>query len=497
MDMKSTKKSKIMGKEREGKFHPRKGKPSDSVQTESVGLKPISSGAYEENLDIAEKYTVGDDEPAPNLHLRHRNRNVDKREERKQEKSETKNTKEKREKHTETEVILSAEEITLPLTKEKLSELANYQSSCCVSFFLPTHQAGAEVNAMTDQTYFKTMLQQVTALLKQKKIDDAVIAKMLKPGFELIRSDAFWRNLTTGLAVFVSDDYFKYLKMPCQPKEKIMVNSSFYVSPLMPVVSNSDYFYLLVLSKKQALLYRADAFGMVQIELAEMPNGVDDVVHFEEKDDQNLFRTGSSGAGGGAVYHGMGAGQPDDKANLAMYFDEVDETLWKEVLGKETAPLLLAGVEYLIPIYKSVAQYNHIWKDAITGNQEHADLNALYQQARKKMQPYFDERHVKALQAYGNSSATELTSSIPEDVIPAAHYKRVWHLFVREDAHLWGTFDEMNNKLVIHEKQQEGDEDLIDKAISKTILNAGEVHRLPAERMPANSPIAALMRYSI
>jgi hypothetical protein len=353
------------------------------------------------------------------------------------------------------------------------------------------------VNALADQTYFKNILQQVTASLKRKKIDDAIIAKMLKPGFELIRNDAFWRNLTTGLAVFISDDYFRYLKMPCQPREKIMVNSSFYVSPLMPVVSNSDYFYLLVLSKKQALFYRADAFGMVQIQVDGMPNGVDDVVHFEEKDDQKLFRTGSSGAGGGANYHGMGAGKPDDKANLAMYFDEVDETLWKEVLGKETAPLLLAGVEYLIPIYKSVAQYNHIWEDAITGNQEHADLNELYQQSRRKMQSYFDERHVKALEAYANSSATELTSSIPEDVIPAAHYKRVWHLFVREDAQLWGTFDEMNNKLVIHQQQQGGDEDLIDKAISKTILNAGEVHRLPAERMPADSPIAALMRYSI
>jgi hypothetical protein len=297
--------------------------------------------------------------------------------------------------------------------------------------------------------------------------------------------------------VFISDDMFRYLKMPYQPKEEMLVNSSFYITPLLPLAAKGDYFYLLVLSKKQAKFYRADAFGMNEIKVNELPNGVDDVVHFEEKDDQKLWRTGSSGGGGGANYHGIGAGKPDDKENLAMYFDEVDETLWKEVLNRENAPLLLAGVEYLIPIYKSVAQYRNIWNDAITGNHEYDDLNSLYRLARKKMEPYFEERHQKALEMYGNHSATGLTSFLPEEVIPAAHYKRVWHLFVQEDTHVWGTFDEMKNQLTLHETQQEGDEDLTDKAIAKTILSGGEVHRLPKDRMPSGSSLAALMRYSI
>jgi hypothetical protein len=485
-----------MGKDREGKFHPRKGKPSGSMRAESVGLKPISSGTYEENLEISEKYTVGEEEPAPNLHLRHRNRNVDKKEERQQDKSEAKNTKEKREKFTEDVTSTQVEEIALPLTKEKFADLANFQSSCCVSFFLATHPAGVEVNELVDNTAFKTMLQKVNAILKQKNIDELTIARMLKPGYDLLRNDLFWRNLSPGLAIFISDGMFKYLKMPLTPKEELLVNSSFYISPLLPIVSNSDYFYLLVLSKKQAKFYRADAFGMVEVEIEELPNGVDDVVHFEEKDDQKHLQGGSRGAGGTSI-HTWGSG-PDFKENIAMYFDEVDETLWKTILSRENVPLLLAGVDYLIPIYKSVAQYKPIWEDAITGSIEHMNENTLYEIARKKMESYFDERHVKALEAYGNKSATELTSSIPADVIPAAHYKRVWHLFVQQDApRIWGRFDEMNNKLIIHEKQEDGDEDLIDKTIIKTILNAGEVHQLPKDRMPADSPVAALMRYAV
>jgi hypothetical protein len=482
-----------MGKDREGKFHPRKGQPSGSLRTESP-TTPVASSAYEQS-EIENKYTDDNGEPAANVNVRHRNRNVDKREDRQIQRSDIKNTKAKRETFSEVDNANSAQEINSLLTKEKFAELAAFQSSFCVSYYLPTHSSGADVNELKDQTAFKNVLQQITAKLKERDLNEIAIGKMLKPGYDLIRNDAFWRQLTSGLAFFISDDSFKFMKLPITPKEELVVNSSFYLSPLVPMIPKGDYFYVLMLSKKQAKFYRADAFGMVPMEIDELPKGVEDVVHFEEKDDQKLWRTGSSGAGGGANYHGIGAGKPDDKENLAMYFDEVDETLWKEVLNKENVPLLLAGVEYLIPIYKSVAKYKPIWNEAITGNQEYADDNSLYEQARKIMQPYFEERHKKALAAYGNQSATELTSSVPDDVIPAAHYKRVWHLFVEENAHLWGSFDEMKNELKLHKEQQENDEDMIDKAIIKTIVNGGEVHRLPKHQMPAASKIAALMRY--
>jgi hypothetical protein len=283
--------------------------------------------------------------------------------------------------------------------------------------------------------------------------------------------------------------------MPDTPKEDLHINNTFMLKPLVNAMTVKEYFYLLVISKKQAKLFKADAFGMQQVEIAEMPNGITDVVHFEEKEDQKLFRTESGAAGQGAAFHGHGAGKPDEKQHIALYLEEVDETIWKEVLNRENVPLVLAGVEYLLPIYKSVSHYNNIWQESLTGSHEHDDLNALFKEARALMEPYFQERTKKALENYGNQSATALTSSIPADVIPAAHYSRVWHLFVKKDQHIWGTFNEMENILNLHDEKQEGDECLVDKAVIKTILNGGDVHFLNPEDMPADSTIAALMRY--
>jgi hypothetical protein len=113
----------------------------------------------------------------------------------------------------------------------------------------------------------------------------------------------------------------------------------------------------------------------------------------------------------------------------------------------------------------------------------------------EKMQPFFHGRVKKALANYGNQSATSLTSSIPEDVIRASHYGQVAHLFIQKNEHLWGKFDEQANVLSLHDQEEEDDECMLDKSAIKTILNGGEVHILPKEKMPADSKIAALLRY--
>jgi len=67
-----------MGKDREGKFIPPKGKPSGDGNPKA-GLKPVLSlENLEQRDEIADKYTEGQDTPAANVRVMHPNRNVDK-----------------------------------------------------------------------------------------------------------------------------------------------------------------------------------------------------------------------------------------------------------------------------------------------------------------------------------------------------------------------------------------------------------------------------------
>src|SRR5687767_9926049 len=86
-----------MGKDREGKFHPKKAKPSGPIKAEASGLKSINTQSIEHNFEIADKYTTGEEDPAPNVHVRHPNRNVDKQEEKQFDKFDFKNNKARKE----------------------------------------------------------------------------------------------------------------------------------------------------------------------------------------------------------------------------------------------------------------------------------------------------------------------------------------------------------------------------------------------------------------
>ena len=488
-----------MGKDEHGEFHPGKGKPSGVNKDEGLGIQNTPREKMNEYIEISEKYTIGEDTLDPSVPVRHANRNTSKGENSYKD-NENKEETYKNHHQTYSEEVDSAVAEQLPgvLTKEQFAELANYKNSCTISLFLASQPSGAAANENFDLINFKNQLQEITRRLKDKGRDHDYIDKLLKPGYELARDDNFWLERPQGLAVFIADGFFKYIKMPVAPTDELVIEPTFYVTPLVPVMISKEYFYLLVVSKQSAKLFKADAYGM-QIVPVKLPQSVDEVKR-KSGLDASTFRSGSNGPQAGrqsqeGAYHGTGGGTPDGKEDLLTYFEAVDDILWEKVFNRENAPLLLAGVEYEIPIYRNACDYHNVWPEALTGNRDRQETMSLYNDAKELMKPYFEQRLHKALNTYMNNSANGLTSSIAADVIPATYYSQVSHLFVTKGEHIWGTFDEMANELQFHDTPDEDGEDLIDNAVVKTLANGGEVFLLEKEKMPADCQIAAIMRF--
>ena len=387
------------------------------------------------------------------------------------------------------------------VSKEEFSELGNFQGDNCVSIYIPTHSTGLAVNERYDQIVFKNNLQKARSELIQKGVDVREIEAILSQGFELLQNEEFWNAQNQGLAVFLSKNFFKFYKLPLQVTEELLVNSSFLLNQLLPVMERRHRYYLLILSKKHCRFYEADQFEMRKVEVEGLPYGMDDVIHFEEKDKRQLHRRAGAGAGdravAGASFHGHGSGLADDDEYLVQYLKEVDQTLWTEVLHNQHVPLVIAAVDYEIALYKQITNYKHVSSVSIPGNFEHEDRHSLYLKTREKMAPYFKEHYKKALKNFYDNTTSKLSYTTATEIIPAAYYAQVSDLFVERNQHIWGTFDEKENKLSIHKEKQPNDECLINKAILKTIFNGGEVHILEREKMPSDGPIAAFLRFTI
>ena len=489
-----------MGKDDNGVFHPGKGKPSGVNKEESgSGIQATPPEKMDEYLEVTEKYFVNDDELEPSVPVRHPNRNTSKGEDRYKGENKEETNKSNNQTFTEDRAPVVAEQLPGVLTRERFTELANYKGDCCISIFLGSHESGVEVNEHFDPINFKNQLQEITRRLGEMGHGQEYIERLLEPGFDLVRNNEFWTELSPGLAVFIADGFFKYIKMPIVPTEELVIEPSFFVTPLVPIMASSEYFYVLVISKQCAKLFKADAWGMQIVPVEGLPQSIEEVKRISGLD-ATTYRGSESGRRAPAAampgsVHGGGGGNPDGKDNMLVYFEAVDDMLWDKVLHNENAPLLLAAVEYEIPIYKSACDYHNVWPVALTGNYERAQTHELYQEAKAVMQPYFDQRVNKALELYMNNSANGRTSSIAADIIPGAYYSQISHLFVCRGEHIWGTFDEMTNELVFHNEPGNTGEDLLDNAVEKTLANGGEVFLLEKEKMPAETQLAAIMRY--
>jgi hypothetical protein len=486
-----------MGKDREGKFHTRKGRPSGKGT--SKGFDGHEDAAeIEQQLQMEEQLNVGET-GTPDT-MRHPNRNTNKGSSGRL----SVNTRRKPAKATRTltsdntnrpeQTAAIQEGMTTAMSRETFNQLDATPGTHFFSFYMPTHQSGLEVNEQHDRIAFKTAVQRMAAHLEQEE-QSAAREMLLSTSGDIVSNDRFWRSQGKGLAVLLTENFVRLIKLPFSPGQIAISNRRFYLSPLLPLIMNREYFYILLLSKKQAKVFRADRYSISPVTVSELPDGIEDVVHFENKDNEGLFRTGSSGGGGGANFHGLGESGPDHKENIAMYLKEVDKTLHQYLLGQESVPLLLAGVDYLLSIYRKVSVYGHISDEQIEGSAEYKDLFTLHDEAMTRMKGYFEESKRDAIESYGVKSDTSRVSTQAAEIIPAAHFSRVSKLFVREGAQIWGRFDEADSRLLIHSVQEPGDDSLIDRAIVKTIANGGDAYVLPENEMPGLADMAAVMRF--
>jgi hypothetical protein len=206
--------------------------------------------------------------------------------------------------------------------------------------------------------------------------------------------------------------------------------------------------------------------------------------------------TGPSGGKGSraAAFHGHGGVVQDDKVDILRYFHKVDDGL-RKLLAGEQAPLMLAGVDYLLPLYREANTYPHLIEAGIEGNPDNLSAEELHQQAWAIVQPRFLEERIEAAKRFRQFADTDQASDDLAEVVPAAYHGRVETLFVALDLQQWGTFDPATNEVQLHQDTKPGDQDLLDSAAVQTLLNGGSVYAVEPEQMPVEAPLAALLRY--
>jgi hypothetical protein len=383
------------------------------------------------------------------------------------------------------------------LSRDELHMLIEQPASPCVSLFLPIERA--DPNRLHTALRLEQLLRQAEQRLSEYGIEQPAAHGLLAAAYELIRDQAFWARQDQGLALFVTDDLLRIYRLPLAFEQLVVVDRRPHITPLLPLLVGDGQFYLLALGLGGVRLFAGTRYGLSPVALNDVPASLEDALKYDEFAKQAQLHPGISGRGGehGAIFHDQGA--RDDrvaKEEILRYFQQVERGV-RRALHNAQAPLLLAGVAYLLPIYRVANSYTRLLDEEIAVNPDDLGPEELQARAWALVAPRFKRARVAAAERYQLLRATNpvLATSYLRAIVPAAYDGRVEVLFVAADQRRWGAFDPVSGELAVHDQAGPRDSELLNLASIESLQHGGAVYAVAPEQMPETAPLAAILRY--
>lgn len=389
------------------------------------------------------------------------------------------------------------------ISRETLISLIEEQQGIATSIFMPAYIA--EPEARQNPIRLKNLVGKAEEKLNQADMDTDSIKSYLEPISNLVNDEIFWQDKSEGLVIFLDENRLISYDLPVRFEEFVEVGESFHITPLIPIYKGNGEFYLLSLDKERPKIYKGSRYSLYEIEELDLPDDLqtlfDEYYEFHQHMQfHSKTRTPSPDASQKTsaregVFFGQGGDDIDEEAEIRRYYHRFDEALMEYFAG-EDVPLILAGLEFLHPIYKEANTYSHLVNEGIYKDVEHMPVEDLHEMAWDIVKNQYQTDVQQALNVF--HSLSENDGDTTEDlgaIVSAAYFKRINTLFLAKGAHMWGVFNPDENEVRIDEQQSADNKDLLNFAAIHSMINGGNVILLESDQMPGGGEAAAILRY--
>ena len=382
-----------------------------------------------------------------------------------------------------------------------ITELAAHEAPLCVTLTMPCVVSGNQQpqNAIR----FKNLLQEATEKLEKIGCRSADIDALLSPLEPHIDNTELWAHQDRGLLICVSKHKHDFYQLPFPVDENVVVDRHFYLRPIVPAFQNRHDVNLLLLSRENPTLITASgvltpsATPDAQAYDSHTPpppySSYSDFMAAFESEKSLQFHTENhvkqNPAQSSSGFHGQGVSE-DDKVHeqhIKEYLKKLENWVRDIKPDAYDSTLFVIGDPSLTGLYQECAHSNHPSIHILAQkNPESEDVSHWVEQAHNHLQEQYKdecEEHLATLKRMKETQGESVAEDL-DDIVRAAHTKRIDTLFVPQKPHdyHWGRYDAESHS-VNHQTQDEkitgaGDE-LVNLAVIKTFLNGGKVIPFP------------------
>jgi len=271
--------------------------------------------------------------------------------------------------------------IRLP-TKTQLSALQDWREPNCVTVYAPYIESNSS-GKNPNQTQLKVLLKEAEGILLDKHLSQRDVDFILDPGLKMLDGEEFTTSSKHGLVLFLHHDFFDYYHLPTDDVEKaVIVGKGFKLRPITKLLEFNLVYYILTISCNGMQLLKGDSYHIKRVKFQKIPKTMLQELNIDEfQKPRGLHTVANVSKGKGSkVYHGEFEKSQINKDMLTTFFRRINTRLYRAIKGKQI-PLILAGVDYLLPIYRKVNTYPYLVSEDIKGSMEHTSLDAIREQA--------------------------------------------------------------------------------------------------------------------
>jgi hypothetical protein len=375
------------------------------------------------------------------------------------------------------------------VSSEDLRSLASAKAPCITALLMipDPRQRSAQIS---------NIVREVEKLLKDARIDGATAASLVEPLRAMAAATEQEGDWSVGFALFRSPDIFRYFLLRDLVTEFVMVGERFQIRPLLPLLSHDQRCYLLALSQKHVRLFRCTNQSEQELQLRRLaPENLH--VWLNNRIPDHVLDNRSAGGPSVGSMKGVLFGTNNDRERhdeyLAHFFKKVDKGI-HHILRFETAPLIVAGVDSEVSIYRRVNSYPRLLDNTVHGSPDGLMLPELHDRALEIMRHTFSVPLGKVMAEYQDYRDRNRVLFSLDEILIHTQEGRVSDLLLREDAVQRGVWDECS--LQVRTGNDHGSsEDLLNLAALLTISHRGQAFALKAHEMPNRADSAALLRF--
>ncbi len=367
-------------------------------------------------------------------------------------------------------------------TADDYADLAAWRGDMAVSIALPTTPVSIETDA--DRIQLKNLAKEASDQLAAANADKRRLALLIEELDDLIEDSAFWEYQARGLVIYATPDNLRTFRVPSTLQPLVKVSDRFHLKPLLRSTTFCHAGFVLALADGGVRLIEVGKdLPAVEVAVPELPANA------------------ASAAGKRTIatrsYSGRIGGGEGKKVRLRQYARKVDAAV-RNILAGGQVPLILAAVEALDAIYRSVNSYPHLADQSLRGNPERQSAAALASAARDVLDTLYRERIARWHERYQRRLNEDRATTDLARSARAATAGAVASLLVDMDQVVNGTVNETDGTVTFAESAGADSYGVADEVARRVLLTGGEVLSVRAEDMPEpGKPVAAILRYPI